>query len=99
MRPYEATDWPALWALMEPVFRGGNLPPRPSHHRGPGPDGVGGAEAGGDGGRGRPVMIQEMVQACWRRSRSREEASSCRPGGTRISRGRIADRQRDWHHQ
>jgi L-amino acid N-acyltransferase YncA len=27
IRPYEATDWPALWALLEPVFRAGETFP------------------------------------------------------------------------
>ncbi|MFM7547548.1 MAG: GNAT family N-acetyltransferase, partial [Cyanobacteriota bacterium] len=30
IRPYEATDWPALWALLEPVFcAGGTFPHDP----------------------------------------------------------------------
>ncbi|MFO7629564.1 MAG: GNAT family N-acetyltransferase [Prochlorococcaceae cyanobacterium] len=27
IRPYEAADWPALWALLEPVFRAGETFP------------------------------------------------------------------------
>ncbi|WP_254929393.1 GNAT family N-acetyltransferase [Cyanobium sp. T1B-Tous] len=27
MRPFEATDWPLLWALLEPVFRAGETFP------------------------------------------------------------------------
>ncbi len=27
IRPYEAADWPALWALLEPVFRSGETFP------------------------------------------------------------------------
>ena len=27
IRPYEPTDWPALWALLEPVFRAGETFP------------------------------------------------------------------------
>lgn len=27
IRPYEAADWPAVWALLEPVFRAGETFP------------------------------------------------------------------------
>ena len=27
IRPFEATDWPAVWALLEPVFRAGETVP------------------------------------------------------------------------
>jgi hypothetical protein len=27
VRPFEATDWPAVWALLEPVFRAGETFP------------------------------------------------------------------------
>ena len=27
IRPFEAADWPALWALLEPVFRAGETFP------------------------------------------------------------------------
>ena len=27
IRPYEASDWPALWTLLEPVFRAGETFP------------------------------------------------------------------------
>ena len=30
IRPYEAADWPALWALLEPVFRAGETFPHDS---------------------------------------------------------------------
>jgi hypothetical protein len=25
IRPFEAADWPSVWALLEPVFRAGSL--------------------------------------------------------------------------
>jgi hypothetical protein len=34
IRPYQATDWPVVWAMLEPVFRAGETyafaPDKPS---------------------------------------------------------------------
>ena len=53
MQLLRAADWPALWALLEPVFRAGEtFPHNPGDHGSGSSAGLGGAEPGGDGGRG-----------------------------------------------
>ena len=84
IRPYEAADWPAVWALLEPVFRAGEtFPHDPAITRGRGPGGVGGAEPGGDGGRGCGRGCGGHLLPEAQLPRSRRPCGQCRLRGGR----------------